>query len=56
MVLNVGGLGVFFVIDEVFGEGFGYEFFGFIFLLDISILKFCLVLLGEVVCYVGGNE
>jgi hypothetical protein len=54
--LNVGGLGVFFVIDEVLGEGLGHELLGLIFLLDISTLKLCLVLLGEAACHVGGNE
>lgn len=30
--LDVGGLGVFLVVDEVFGEGLGHELFGFFFL------------------------
>ena len=31
-VLDVGGLGVFFVVDEILGEGFGHEVFDFFFL------------------------
>lgn len=35
-VLDVGRLGVFFVVDKVFGEGLGHELFGFFFLGSVS--------------------
>jgi len=39
-VLNIGGLRVLLVIDEVLGEGLRHEFFGLIFLLWVLVKLF----------------